>query len=97
MVVGAVLECNVQYLYFASILRSIERLQAHKARLQTGDGFELVIKRANPKLYSSSCVEVFGTVQVSISLVDFKKQIFDLCTQPDLSIMEVRCDGITNL
>jgi hypothetical protein len=40
--------------------------QAHKARVQTGDGFELAIKRANPKLYSSSYVEIFGTLQVRL-------------------------------
>jgi hypothetical protein len=64
--------------------------QAHKARVQTGDGFELAIKRANPKLYSSSYVEIFGTLQVRLQTKKSTKTNIHYILQPDLSIMEVR-------
>ncbi len=63
------MQCNVLVLTWNMTIVSFISWQAHKARLQTGDGFELVVKRANPKLYSSSCVEVFGTIQVGINIL----------------------------
>jgi hypothetical protein len=64
--------------------------QAHKARVQTGDGFELAIKRANPKVYSSSYVEIFGTLQVRLQTKKSTNKNIHYILQPDLSIMEVR-------
>ena len=38
--------------------------------METGEGGELIIKRANPKLYTSNCVEIFGTVQPDLSIME---------------------------
>jgi hypothetical protein len=52
------------------IVGAVLECNAHKARVQTGDGGELNIKRANPKLYSSGFVEIYGTIQPDSSIME---------------------------